>query len=67
MFERMGLEQTPWAVRVYLFLVLLFSLLLLVAAVPGLSHLRELVSEAMQTVLSALLGALSATATERGS
>lgn len=65
MFEQLGLQQTPWVIRVYLVLLLIFAVLVLVAHIPGLTNLWGLASKGLETVLAALLGALSALASNR--
>ena len=60
LFTTLGLDQAPWSVRVYLVLLVLFAVLVLVAAFPGGPvGLSSLASDGLKTVLGALLGALS--------
>ena len=59
MFDRLGLQHTPWVIRVYLMLILLFAAMVLLATFPQSKALWPLASEGLKTVLAALLGALS--------
>lgn len=69
-FELVGLDEAPWAIRIYILVVFGFLLLLIVAsALPvalGFARLGEVASDGLKTALAALLGALSqARATRR--
>ena len=60
LFNVLGLDQAPWSVRVYIILVILFAMLVLVTALPGIPHgMATLAADGLKTVLGALLGALS--------
>lgn len=59
-FERFGLAQLTWAVRVYLFLLVFFVVLLLLSALPNVpKEVPSVAIEGIQTIVAALLGALS--------
>ncbi len=60
LFSILGLHSTPWSVRIYLLLVLLFTALVVITLLPGApAGLWTLASDGLKTVLGALLGALS--------
>lgn len=59
-FDKVGLGQLTWVIRVYLCLLLFFSALLFISAVPNVpEEASSLAIEGIKTIIAVLLGALS--------
>ena len=59
-FHWLGLSPVPWSIRVYLILLVLFSAWILIAAYLNLApSVQDLLEDAVQMILGALLGALA--------